>query len=54
MRTEYMVYGYCGGLPFREYFSTEGQASDYADRFRRWHSGDDYCKVARCEITDIG
>ena len=53
MRTEYMVYGYVGGEFFREMFGNEMSAREYVKQFRRWHGGDDFCRMAKCEIEDI-
>ena len=53
MRTEYMVYGNCNGQSFREFFKTIEQAKDYADKFRRWHGGNDFCYLAKVDITEF-
>lgn len=53
MRTEWMAYGYVGGVFFREFFGNEISAKDYVKKFRKWHSGEDYCKMAKCEIEEV-
>ena len=53
MRIEYMCYGYCNGQAFREFFASLEQAKDWAIKFKRWHGGNDYCKVAKCEIEEV-
>lgn len=53
MRREFMCYGYCKGLPFREFFPNKEMAKDYCEKFRKWHGTEDFCKVAECQVTDL-
>ena len=50
---EYHVSGYKGGNYFREIFTNEFVARDYAERFKAWANKDDFCHILKCETETL-